>query len=133
MLFFKGRRNGFMPEYLDHPVKDMKTWEENVQVAPEPGLPGALRRSRKAHGRRPRAAAAEGRSSFSTSVGGYMYLRSLIGPMDLLYAFYDQPDLIHDCMKTWFELADAVTPGTSSTSPSTRSSSARTSATTTAR
>jgi len=23
--------------------------------------------------------------------------------------FYDDPDLIHDCMKTWFELADAVT------------------------
>ncbi len=28
VLCFKGRRNGFMPEYLDHPVKDMKTWEE---------------------------------------------------------------------------------------------------------
>ena len=37
-----------------------------------------------------------------------MYLRSLIGPEDLLYLFYDDPDLIHDCMKTWFELADAV-------------------------
>jgi uroporphyrinogen decarboxylase len=23
--------------------------------------------------------------------------------------FYDQPELIHDCMQTWFELADAVT------------------------
>ena len=42
-------------------------------------------------------------------VGGYMYLRSLIGPGDLLYAVYDKPDLIHDCMKTWLELADAVT------------------------
>jgi len=21
---------------------------------------------------------------------------------------YDEPELIHDCMKTWFELADAV-------------------------
>ncbi len=38
-----------------------------------------------------------------------MYLRSLIGPMDLLYAFYDQPDLVHDCMKAWYELAEAVT------------------------
>src|SRR5574344_2740598 len=27
VLYFKGRRNGFMPEYLDHPVKDMKSWE----------------------------------------------------------------------------------------------------------
>ena len=30
VLYFKGRRDGFMPEYLDHPVKDMKTWEENA-------------------------------------------------------------------------------------------------------
>ena len=37
-----------------------------------------------------------------------MYLRSLIGPGDLPYAFYDMPDVIHDCMKTWFELSDAV-------------------------
>ena len=29
VLYFKGRRQGFMPEYIDHPVKDMKTWEEN--------------------------------------------------------------------------------------------------------
>ena len=29
VLYFKGRRNGFMPEYVDHPVKDRKTWEEN--------------------------------------------------------------------------------------------------------
>ena len=38
-----------------------------------------------------------------------MYLRSLIGPLDLLYKFYDDPALIHECMKTWFELADKVT------------------------
>lgn len=37
-----------------------------------------------------------------------MYLRSLIGPLDLLYKFYDDPGLIHECMKTWFELADAI-------------------------
>ena len=41
-------------------------------------------------------------------IGGYMYLRSLIGPGELLYAFYDMPDLIHDCMEAWFDLADAV-------------------------
>ena len=37
-----------------------------------------------------------------------MYLRSLIGPEDLLYKFYDEPELIHDCMKAWFDLADAI-------------------------
>ena len=30
LLCFKGRRDGFMPEYVDHPVKDMATWERDV-------------------------------------------------------------------------------------------------------
>jgi uroporphyrinogen decarboxylase len=42
-------------------------------------------------------------------IGGYMYLRSLIGPVDLLYKFYDNPELIHACMETWLCLAEAVT------------------------
>jgi uroporphyrinogen decarboxylase len=29
--------------------------------------------------------------------------------MDVLYALCEKPDLIHACMQTWFELADAVT------------------------
>lgn len=37
-----------------------------------------------------------------------MYLRALMGPEQLLYMFYDNPKLIHECMKTWFELADRV-------------------------
>jgi len=107
VLMFKGRRSGFMPEYLDHPVKDMKTWEENVKWRLDPASPerfadlddqmAAVRKS-----------AAEGKIISQGLVGGYMYLRSLIGPADLLYKFYDSPELIHDCMRTWFELADAV-------------------------
>ena len=38
-----------------------------------------------------------------------MYLRSLIGPIQTaIHGFYDSPELIHDCMRTWFDLADAV-------------------------
>lgn len=40
--------------------------------------------------------------------GGYMYLRSLIGPEELLYMFYDDPELIHVCMQKWPDVADAV-------------------------
>ena len=39
MSFFKGRRGGFMPEYIDHPVKDMKTWEEDVKWRLVPATP----------------------------------------------------------------------------------------------
>lgn len=107
VLYFKGRRNGFMPEYLDHPVKDMKTWKEDVKWRLDPTSPERF------------ATVAEwmtgvhdeatlGKIISQSLIGGYMYLRSLIGPADLLYKVYDMPDLIHDCMKTWFELADAV-------------------------
>jgi len=42
-------------------------------------------------------------------IGGYMYLRSLVGPERLLYMFCEAPDLLHECMQSWFELADAIT------------------------
>jgi uroporphyrinogen-III decarboxylase len=107
VLFFKGRRNGFMPEYIDHPVKDMKTWEENCKWRLDPKSPGRFatleQRMAKAG-----EEAAKGSIISQGLIGGYMYLRSLMGPVDVLYKFYDEPELIHDCMKTWLELADAV-------------------------
>jgi hypothetical protein len=107
VLYFKGRRSGFMPEYIDHPVKDLRTWEENVAWRLDPKTPERYadleERMAKA-----REAAAQGLMIQQNLIGGYMYLRSLIGPGELLYAFYDQPELIHTCMRAWFELADAV-------------------------
>jgi len=108
VLYFKGRRTGFMPEYLDHPVKDWKTWVEDVKWRLDPATParyGTLEQTKQ----EARAAAAQGMILTQRVVGGYMYLRSLIGPEQVLYAFYEKPDLIHDCMRTWLELADAVT------------------------
>jgi len=107
VLCFKGRRSGFMPEYLDHPVKDRKTWEHNVKWRLDPNTGGRFddlaERMKQA-----RARAAEGIMITQNLVGGYMYLRSMIGPVEVLYMFHDAPDLIHDCMRTWLELADAV-------------------------
>jgi uroporphyrinogen decarboxylase len=107
VLYFKGRRNGFMPEYLDHPVKDRQTWEENVKWRLNPQSPA---RYADLEDRMMVAqdAAARGMMISQNLIGGYMYLRSLIGPEDLLYAFYDMPDVIHACMEAWFALADAV-------------------------
>jgi hypothetical protein len=104
---FKGRRSGFMPEYVDHPVKDQKTWEEKCLWRMDPATPerkeGIARAVSGA-----KKAAAEGQIVCANIVGGYMYLRSLMGPVDLLYLFYDNPDLIHRCMETWLKLADSV-------------------------
>jgi hypothetical protein len=107
VLYFKGRRHGFMPEYVDHPVKDMRTWVEDVKWRLNPTSPERFA-DIDARMERARASAAEGRIMCQSLIGGYMYLRSLIGPETLLYAFYDMPELVHDCMKTWFELADTV-------------------------
>lgn len=107
LLVFKGKRQGFMPEYMDHPVKDMKTWEENVKWRLDPESPGRYvdleKRMQKAQ-----TEAAKGKIITQDHVGAYMYLRSLIGPEKLLYAFYDMPEVIHECMKAWFELSNHV-------------------------
>ncbi len=107
VLYFKGRRNGFMPEYLEHPVKDWKSWEEDVLPRLDPRTPAryADLELRMAAARK---AAAQGMMIVQNLIGGYMYLRSLIGPENLLYFFYDRPDLIHACMQAWFDLADFV-------------------------
>jgi uroporphyrinogen decarboxylase len=106
-LYPKGHRNG-MPGYLDYPVKDKKTWLENAKWRLDPKTPerytDLAERMKQAQ-----AAAASGMMTVQNLVGGYMYLSSLMGSERLLYAFYDMPDLIHDCMQTWLELADAVT------------------------
>ena len=108
VLYFKGRRSGFMPEYVDHPVKDMKSWEENCKWRLDPDSPERYANLEKnLHDTAKRAA--EGCVVQQYSVGGYMYLRSLMGPEGVLYKFYDEPELIHDCMRTWFALADRVT------------------------
>lgn len=38
----------------------------------------------------------------------FMYLRSMMGPEELLYAFHDQPELIETAMQRWLDVADAV-------------------------
>ncbi|MDO8685640.1 MAG: uroporphyrinogen decarboxylase family protein [Clostridiales bacterium] len=97
-----------MPEYLDHPVKDIKTWEENVKWRLDPKTEERY----KNLGERMNTAkecAEKGMVIIQMVIGGYMYLRSLFGPVDLLYKFYDDPGIIHDCMRTWLELADSIT------------------------
>ncbi len=108
VLCFKGRRSGFMPEYVAHPVGDMRSWEENVKWRLDPHDAKRNEDFQKYAGAAAEAAGM-GMVICQKIVGGYMYLRSLIGPESLMYMFYDSPELIHDCMSTWFELADAVT------------------------
>lgn len=107
VLVFRGRRDGFMPQYLDHPVKDMRTWVEDVEWRLDPTTP-ARYTDLEARMARAQAEAARGTMISQEMPGGYMVLRSLIGPEEIMYALYDMPDVVHACMRAWFELADAV-------------------------
>ncbi len=104
---FKGRRHGFMPVYQQHAVSNMADWEA-VAVRLDPQNP-ARWEGLEAGVRAQRALAdAEGGLLNQPMVGGYMYLRSLIGPEELWYAFYDQPEVVHAAMQGWFVLLDAA-------------------------
>lgn len=107
VLVFKDRRQGFMPEYLDHPVKDQRSWEEDVKWRLDPAAAGRFDYLDEMR-REATARAAEGYMMSQHLIGGYMYLRSLIGPTELMYALHDMPGLIHDCMRAWLALADTV-------------------------
>ena len=107
LLVFKGRRSGFMPDYIDHPVKDHRTWEEDVKWRMDPQTPARYTGEEKRMAAA-REAAGQGMVMTQRLVGGYMYLRSLIGPEELFYVVHDDPELIRSCMATWLELADAV-------------------------
>lgn len=105
LLVFRGRRSGFMPEYIAHPVSDRRSWEEQIAWRLDPDSPQRLSASEE------RIAAAlplarQGYWMVQHVIGGYMFLRSLIGPEALLLAFYDDPELIHTCMRAWLALAD---------------------------
>ena len=107
VLYFKGRRDGFMPEYKDHPVKDFKTWENLCKWRMNPRDENRFKRIENEKDNIIELQK-QGIIIAQIAVGGYMYLRSLMGPLELLYMFYDNPELIHDCMNTWFEVADAT-------------------------
>jgi uroporphyrinogen decarboxylase len=108
VLYFKNRRNGFMPEYQDHPVKDRETWLRDVAWRLDPGSDQRYGTDYTMRMDQAVSAARSGKVIVQNLIGGYMYLRSLFGPLELLYLFYDDPDLIHACMQAWLDLADAV-------------------------
>lgn len=107
LKMFKGRRHGFMPDYLKHPVSCMADWND-VALRLDPncderwvGLEEIVKAQKSA------CDAVDGMLS-QNLIGAYMYLRALCGPVDLLYMFYDQPDVIHAAMQRWYELNDAA-------------------------
>ena len=105
--FFKGRRHGFMPTYLKHAVANERDWQEEIAPLLSPDTPqrwaGFDERLAAV-----RAADEEGKRIVANVIGGYMYLRALVGPEDICYMFVDSPQLVHEMMQAWLHLAEVV-------------------------
>ena len=106
--FKKGKRHGFMPTYLKHAVECDKNWEEDIAPlldldTPQrwAGVDAVIADAKTAD--------ACGKMICQRVIGGYMYLRALVGPEGICYMLVDNPALVHKMMLRWFELADAVT------------------------
>ena len=107
VLYFKGRRQGFMPEYIAHPVKDIETWKAHAEWRLDPEDPkryeGLETRMAAAQ-----SAAARGEMITQHMAGSFMYLRVMMGSEELLYAFHDQPELVEAAMLRWLEISDVM-------------------------
>lgn len=76
-----------MPEYVDHPVKDMRTWVEDVKWRLKPTSPERFA-DLDARMERARAAAAEGRIMCQSLIGGYIPTCDHGVPSNVSYANY---------------------------------------------
>jgi len=101
---FKGRRHGFMPGYIKTPVSCMKDWEEDVIWRLDPDDPKRYEGLEKRCGDAKEQVENGKAMVVQRMIGGYMYLRALMGPENLLYALYDKKELIHKMMRRWAEL-----------------------------
>jgi uroporphyrinogen decarboxylase len=99
-----GVREQVMPTYLKHAVASRRDWEDDVRQRLDPSTPARWKEyeAKAAAGRR-RLSRGEALHTANV-IGGYMFLRSLVGPVELLYMFYDDPALIRSMMSVWHNL-----------------------------
>jgi len=91
------RGNDSMPEFLDYPVKCRADWEKVKAERLQPDTPGRIRQDWPAF--RARLSA----TGEAVQVGVYPWgvfgtVRDLMGVEEMLVAFYDEPDMVHDMM-----------------------------------
>lgn len=98
----------YMPEYVGYAVKDEKTWFEDVKPRLNADSPERYAMVEEISAKA-KAAAEEGKIVTYEVDGGFMYLRDLFGPENLLISFFDSPELIHEAMQCWFEIHDRLT------------------------
>jgi len=106
-VFPIGQRQQVMPTYIKHAVASREDWQRDVRPRLDLGTPERWKDYEAKAGRAREAVACGERLHSANIVGGYMYLRSLVGPVELLYLFHDAPDLVRDMMQVWRDLVVA--------------------------
>jgi uroporphyrinogen decarboxylase len=94
----------FMPQVLRSAVTDRRSWEEDVKPRMDAATPQRYEGFEK-HFAEAKAAADRGRMIVQ-GLDGFMMVRFLLGAEGLFQMIYEDPDLVHDIMRTWFEVAD---------------------------
>ncbi len=92
--FLRGtkRNDEAMPQYWRNPVSSRADWVNKVKPRLDPDTPERWQRLNLTE--EASAAVRDGVRLYEASaIGAYMYLRALLGPEEVLYAFYDDPDL----------------------------------------
>ncbi len=91
------------PHILEGPVRDRASWEDmKVRLAPD--TPGRVNQHEWIFP----LATEHGFPMFVYICGIFGTLRHLFGVEPLMYAFYDQPELIHDIARNWVAMWKSV-------------------------
>jgi len=88
---FKSSDEMSMPEHIEYPVKTREDWNA-LKPRFAPGDEGRFP------------------AGWSRAPSLFGFVRELIGPERTLYAFYDEPELVHDIMETQTELVLSLLP-----------------------
>lgn len=107
---FRGQRpmsDEFMPTYLESVVSCKQKWERDVKPRLDPAALGRYDGLEESCNEAERVRDEDGTFVIQGMTGAYNYLRRLLGPEGVLYAFYDQQDMIRDMLKCWTKLMDA--------------------------
>jgi len=99
----KPRGSEIMPEFHKMPVECKDDWYKKIKPRLDPDTPE--RWINFVYAGEAAKQVGEGLKLYAgNAMGGYMYLRAMLGPEQVMYSLYDDPDMIHDMMKTWLHL-----------------------------
>lgn len=101
----KRRWGEVMPLYVSNPVETREDWYDKIKPRLDPETPGRWNRFYENIDNIVCLVESGMKLYEAACIGGYMYLRAMLGPEKVCLTFYDDPEMIHDMMRTWLNLA----------------------------